>query len=278
MKTEIQKSVSRLIRRRFRESIMSDFGEGILANTKNGVFVVEAGDFSVGRKLLESGEYCFDEIQWLAGMLDPFKSSVVVVGSHIGSVLVPLSKHCKKVVAFEADVKNYTLLSYNLALNHCENVNAHNLAVGEKNGIVKIKRNLINTGNTSIATAEKKIENTYSEAEMVTLDDVIELNTIDLMIMDIEGYEPQALVGASEVLEKTSMLYIEFAPEQLADFDNDPLAEIELLFSKFSFAYAFAYTGKVQSYDQTSCVQWLKQNMDRRGFLCNLLFTKERLE
>lgn len=276
MKTEIQKSVSRLIRRRFRESILSDFGEGILTNTKNGLFVVEAGDFSVGRKLLESGEYCFEEIQWLAGMLDPLKSSVIVVGSHIGSILVPLSKHCKNVISFEADVKNHTLLCYNLTLNHCMNVETHNLAIGEKKGIVKIKRNLINTGNTSIATAEKKIENRYSEAEMVTLDDVIALNAIDLMIMDVEGYEPQALAGASEVLDKTSMLYIEFAPEQLADFDNDPLAEIEMLFSKFSFAYT--YTDKVKSYDKTSCVEWLKQNMDRRGFLCNLLFTKETLE
>lgn len=111
---------------------------------------------------------------------------------------------------------------------------------------------------------------------MVTLDGVIELGSIDLMIMDIEGYEPQALTGASEVLDKTSMLYIEFAPEQLAEFDNDPLDEVSLLFSKFNHAYL--YGEKIKYFDHASCVDWLNQNMSRRGFLCNLLFTKDKLE
>lgn len=264
-----------MLRRQFRESILSGFGEGILANTKNGLLIVEAGDFTVGRKLLNKGEYDYAEIQWLRNYLKSESSNVIVVGSHIGSVLIPISKHCKNVIAFEADVKNYTLLTYNLTLNQCDNVTAYNKAVGEKNGRIRIERNLINTGNTSVATSAHKMGSQYSDIEMVTLDDAIDLATVDLMIMDIEGYEPQALLGASEVLDKTSMLYIEIAPMHLANFHNDPLDEMKLLFSKFKHAYL--YGDKIQYFDYEACIAWLNQNMNRPGFLVNLLFSKEKL-
>ena len=213
MKTRIHKKLGRLLRRKFRESVLSIYGEGVMAKTKNGLLVVEAGDFAVGRELLDKGEYDFSAIQWLIKNLDTPDANVVVVGSHVGAVLIPVSKHCKSLIAFEADIKNYSLLSHNLALNHCENVTAYNKEIGEKNGSITIKRNLINTGNTSVSKNTGASGSLYSKIEMVTLDGTIDLEKIDLIIMDIEGYEPQALAGASKVLDKTSMLYIEFAPE-----------------------------------------------------------------
>lgn len=105
MKTRLHKKLGRLLRRKFRESVLSDFGEGVLAKTKNGLLVVEAGDFAVGRKLLDRGEYDYAEILWLKKYLKSEDANLVVVGSHIGAVLIPISKQCKSVIAFEADVK-----------------------------------------------------------------------------------------------------------------------------------------------------------------------------
>jgi FkbM family methyltransferase len=269
----LDQKLGRLFRRRFREAILSRFGEGILANTKNGLLVVEAGDYSVGRRLLRKGEYDWPQIQWLIKNLKSESSNVVVAGTHIGSLVVPISKHCKKLMAFEADVKNYKLLTLNLALNQSSNVIAHNKAVGEKIGSTTMARNLLNTGNTAIVTTHNELGHEYAEIEMLTLDSVEEFSTIDLIIMDLEGYEPQALSGAVDVLEKTSMLYIEFIPKHLRNFNNAPLDEIAMLFSIFRHAYF--YGEKIQYFDFESFSDLLRQRPD---FGCDLLFTKEKLE
>ncbi len=275
MKTRWHKQVSRNIRRRLRESLLGKHGIALLADTKNGLLTVDASDFNVGRQLLNKGEYDWAEVQWLAGLLNQKEANIVVVGSHIGALVVPLSEHCRRILAFEADAANYRLLQCNLVLNDCQNVRALNQAAGEAHRKVHISRNPVNTGNSAVSQRGHGTQ----ETQMVCLDDAVDFDSVQLMIMDIEGYELHALQGATQVLKKTEMLYIEYAPQQLSEFGSSRQDIIELLFSEYSHMHVFS-SGEVQEFGRERGIAWLEElhrKKNGKGYLRNLLFARKRL-
>jgi len=86
------KRVSRQLRARWRTKSLGRHGIAIVAETKNGLLAVPAGDFNVSRSLLMSGEYDWPQITWLNGLLGA-ASRVVFAGAHIGAVLIPIVRH-----------------------------------------------------------------------------------------------------------------------------------------------------------------------------------------
>lgn len=266
--------ISRLLRRRQREKLLERHGVGVVADTRNGMLIVEAGDFSVGRHLLRHGEYDWSEIQWLKRQLDPERANVLVVGSHVGALVVPLSRCCRNMIAFEADRTNFRLLELNVRLNACGNVALRNQAVGESNRYVSMQRNLVNTGNTSVSC-----KNESGDTQMVRLDDCLDMQPVDLMVMDIEGYEPQALEGAEQVLQHTKMLYVELAPTNLEAFGNSTRDLLDLAYKYFPCMYDSA-SGEEKMYTKEQAIEWICQldaaHQDK-GYMRNLLFTREPL-
>ncbi len=274
MKMRWHKKISRKLRQRWRNKVLANHGVAVLANTRNGVLAVEAGDFNVGRQLLEKGEYDWQEIVWLRRLLKPESSNVLVVGTHIGALVVPIAKSCRQMRVYEADSKNYTFLQYNLLLNRCDNVEAENKAVGDAEQTVSILRNDLNTGNTAVSQSH----NTTEQVQMVRLDDVVRFDYIDLIIMDIEGYELHAIKGADQLLERTENLYIEYAPQQLKFFGSRPGDLIAMLFAKFEYM-SVCENGDTTTYRESDGMAWLDR-LDRqygqRGYLRNLLFSKQQ--
>tara|TARA_B100000886_G_C20403950_1_gene483840 strand:+ start:1389 stop:1712 length:324 start_codon:yes stop_codon:yes gene_type:complete len=63
----------------------------ITVDTKNGVFAVDVTDLEVGAKLRTKGEYGIDEIERLSSLINA-KSSILVVGAHIGALCYTISK------------------------------------------------------------------------------------------------------------------------------------------------------------------------------------------
>ena len=108
MRIAWRKRISRTIRGRLLARVLSKHGEGIVANTKNGLLVVDPRDFAVCRSLLEHGSYDWAELQWLSRILSDC-SRVVFVGAHIGSLLVPiaLKSGSGEIVAFEPSPRNH---------------------------------------------------------------------------------------------------------------------------------------------------------------------------
>ncbi len=274
MKMRWHKKFSRTLRQRWRNKVLANYGVAVLADTRNGILAVEAGDFNVGRQLLEKGEYDWEEILWLRSLLKPESSNVLVVGTHVGALVVPIAKSCRQVQAYEADSKNYTFLQYNLSLNKCDNVEAENKAVGDSEKIVSIQRNDLNTGNTAVSQSRNATE----QVQMVRLDDVVRFDCIDLIIMDIEGYELHAIKGAEQLLERTENLYIEYAPQQLKSFGSNPGDLIAMLFAKFDYM-SVSENGDTMTCRKSDGMAWLDQ-LDRqygqKGYLRNLLFSKQQ--
>jgi len=272
MKMRLHKKVGRMLRQKIRNTILSKHGVGVLANTWNGLLLVEAGDFAVGRQLLDNGNYDKSDVEWLLECIGHQADSIVIVGSHIGSLLVPLSRASKKIIGFEPDAMNFKLLSKNILLNEIHNAEVINVAVGREQGVVAIVRNNLNTGNTSISMS---CDNASEQVEIVTLDNSLNGAPIDLMVMDIEGHEKHALEGGSKTIELTEKLYVEFAPEQLMEHGTDPKSLLQLLSRSFPLLYLLEDRVVCKKSD-VGCHD-IERSMGSRGFLKNLLFTKSEL-
>ena len=219
-----RKRISRAIRGRFRTSVLSNHGIGIAASTKNGLLDVDPGDFNVSRSLLHSGSYDWPDVCLLSRLVDQ-QSRLVFVGAHIGGLLIPIALRsgARNIVAFEPSPQNHKLLKINLSLNGLTHGVVHHAAAGDRAGQIRFTQNKINSGNSRIA------ESGEIAVQVTTLDEALapDQTAIDLMVMDVEGFEVHAIRGGLATLARTRYFYVEYAPEQLAEQKSSPAEFIE---------------------------------------------------
>ncbi len=271
MRNPIIKRLSRKLRGRWRARTLASHGIAIVAQTKNGLLAVQPGDFNVSRELLSRGEYDWLPITWLTKLVNA-DSRLVFAGAHIGAVLIPIAaaSGAREILAFEPSPRNFRLLNMNLCLNKLDAVVARNIAVGQQPGKLPFTENSINTGNSRIAETTGEIL-----VEVDTLDRCVpaEWQTIDLMVMDIEGSEVAAMRGGSEALARTRYLYVEFAPWQLREQRSSCAEFLELASRHFESAYLLG--PPVSFFGPGQFASYLERMQDRDGFLTNVLLTRD---
>ena len=148
---------------------------------------------------------------------------IIEVGANIGyySLLeASIIGDRGKVFAIEPVVENYDLLKSNIKLNNSGNIIPYNFAISDKAGkgdffltdesnwgsMVDPESDFISPSMT------KKLQKRHNEkitVETKTLDDFIEdegIDEVNLIRMDIEGYEIQALNGMKKTLESSRNL------------------------------------------------------------------------
>jgi len=271
MKVPPLKRLSRQLRGRWRHQILAEHGVAVVADTKNGLLAVQPGDFNVSRALLRHGEYDWPQIELLAGLVGE-SSRLIFAGSHIGALLVPIVRaaRTRAVLAYEPSPRNCRLLKMNLALNDIDGVVVSNSALGQHPGTIRFTENQINSGNSRVSVAGGEIE-----VPVDTLDRTVpaDWDSIDLIVMDIEGSEVKAMRGGGAVLAKTRRLYVEFAPEQLEE-QGSSSEEFVALAGKF-FKSAYVIDGSMKFMLAGDFSTELLPHSARRGFLLNLLFTQD---
>lgn len=203
--------------RKIRKSLGTNI-RAIITQSSNGLFAVDPEDLEVGEKLRKGG-FGLDEIKRIKSLISD-DSRVLIVGSHIGSLVIPISRHCKEVVAIEANPKTYELLSLNLRLNNIENVVSHNIAASEKTEIITFFLNTVNSGGSKRAPKQSHFMYEYDSPERVeiqahALDTHLSNHAFDLVLMDIEGSEFFALKGMPKILQECKSLIVEFLPHHL---------------------------------------------------------------
>ena len=149
------------------------------------------------------------------------------VGSHIGTIALPVSKKIDKVSCIEAYPETYNHLNENIKFNNLTNVKSYNFAVGnseediyfmscdqicpiEKKDRLKnnsggmhiFTQNDIDENRRSSCLTDKKIKN-----KMCRLDNV-EIDNFDIMLVDIEGCEYDFLLGSKEKIMKNKPIII----------------------------------------------------------------------
>jgi FkbM family methyltransferase len=214
----LKRSLKSSVRGRFFRSYGAH-ARAILAQAKSGYFLVSPEDAHVGKQLLRSGEYNPQERDTLLSLVDG-TSSVLVVGAHIGALVVPLAQKAREVVAVEANPHTFELLKLNLQLNHCSNVSAIQLAASDSAEALQFLLSRENSGGSKRMPKIMDKRFTYDRPEVATvpaapLDEVFVGRSFDVILMDIEGSEYFALRGMPRLLQSAQALLVEFRPEHL---------------------------------------------------------------
>ena len=143
--------------------------------------------FTQNKCLLKFLEYCKTQHK-------KFKT-VIDVGAWCGTWSKAIEPFAKRVIAFEPDRVHFTCLERNCTIN-CTPMN---MAVGSSNKNVSLTKDNF--------TQAKRVEE-EGNITMVTVDSY-EYTDIDLIKIDVEGYEMEVLKGAKNTLANTQYLMVE---------------------------------------------------------------------
>ena len=217
----------RTLKSKKRKKIFGPNAKGIIYDSKNGYMALPISDITIGKNLGFKGHWNFNEIQKLLKQTTQ-DDVIYFIGTHVGTLLVPIAKKVKTVVGFEANEDTFWFIKANLCLNKISNATIFNKAVGDGAKKVTFYKNTVNTGGSKIKPIKDSILYNYDnpkqvEVDMVALDPFISEQSLTPpsgIIMDIEGAEYFALKGMQATLAKVRFLYVEFVPHHLQNVSN----------------------------------------------------------
>ena len=172
---------------------------------------------------------------------------IVQVGAHTGNEIEQLSLLTNNIVLFEPQKNVYAVLCENIK--KYSNIIAENLALGsEKKYNIKMYKEYSNSGMSS-SILEPHIHKT--QYPWITFDGVeyVSMTTLDeyfidkkinfnVLIMDVQGYELQVLLGAKENLKKIDYVYCEINRAELYK-DCAKVEELDNFLSEYGFKRTF---------------------------------------
>ena len=200
----------------------------VMVNTDHGAMIVSHldycetpdGSFGIGYKLFEYGAYDPFEVETGIKILDDqrkkFGDGVVVVdgGANIGVMTVAWSRHMRdwgRVIAVEAQERIFYALAGNITLANAFNAIPIHAALGAQSGIIQMPVpdyfSPCSLGSLSLCLKPGDLGDTGQVMEtkcpvrVMSIDDM-GLERLDLLKLDIEGMEEDALVGAKRTIER----------------------------------------------------------------------------
>lgn len=146
------------------------------------------------------------------------KGDVVIdIGANIGTITIVSAikvGNTGKVYSVEAHPRIFQYLTGNIKQNNLTNVKLFNFAVGDKTGTVTFS-NIASDGQNKIIDDNKN----GSSVSLIKIDDMnIKESTIDLLKIDVEGYEKFAFLGSENTLKKTNCVYFEAVPKHYKNY------------------------------------------------------------
>ena len=181
------------------------------------------------------GEYEKAETDYLYHVLKP-GDTFIDIGANIGLFSLNASKivgNSGKVYSFEAFKPNYIQFKKHIAQNKIQNIKAENKAVSNDSTPIEIRYN-DSQNNIGMASAFLEEFTITEKVEAVTLDQYLSENSlekVDLIKIDIEGGEYNALLGMAETLAKYKpQIIIEMNSETLAKSNGSEKQLLNLLY------------------------------------------------
>ncbi len=159
---------------------------------------------------------------------------IIDAGACLGDSALILSEYTdKNVYAFEPLLNNYNLLLKTIELNNRKNIIPVNLGLSDKESRAYMTYSSENIGGAGICQ-----EATANEVSIVTLDDYVENNDINVGLIkaDIEGFEQNMLKGARKTIEKFKPVLLICIYHNPDDFFN-----IKPLIESWNLGYKFRY-------------------------------------
>ena len=134
------------------------------------------------------------------------KQTVLQAGGNCGIYTREYAQHYENVYTFEPDATNMNCLVLNTS--DCNNIIKFQACMGESQGMTAIQNPLeiMDIGSIHVKTPKELHENmlvveSKANIPILTIDDIA-FSTLDLIHLDIEGYELFALKGGSNTIKK----------------------------------------------------------------------------
>lgn len=160
-------------------------------------------------KLIQNGSFS-ENLQRLIIDITRPDDVLVDVGANIGLIALPVSFSLAKVICFEPIPETCDYLKRSIQYNHINNIEVYNWALGDEpdkvigmkfmgsdtrekdSGHSVITENIYNLDNSIIPDFQVKM----------TMLDSFDFEKVDIIKIDVEGYEPFVLNGAVKTIEK----------------------------------------------------------------------------
>ena len=199
----------------------------VLVSAAGGSMIVARNDYTargddyelgVGAQLLRFGIYDPGGLNGLVSLVTEARArngdGVVVIdgGANVGGYLVPLAR-CMAgwgtVLGFEPQERLFYALCGNIALNNCDNASAYRAALGRKDALIEFPvpdyhRAGHFSGVNALGQADIGQVMTKTRKTPVKMIDSLELARLDVLKLDLEGMEIEALEGARETIAHCS--------------------------------------------------------------------------
>jgi FkbM family methyltransferase len=221
--------------------VLTSTNHGAMLVNRNDYHLTEGGGYGVGYQLLSKSSFDQSEVDFALQLLNTrrevYGDGVVAIdcGANIGVHTIEWAQYMHSwgnVIAIEAQERIFYALAGNIIINNCSNARAIWAALGSEEGFIKVPQPNYNipasfgsleirkNNETEYIGQDIDYKDTAIRTRMTSIDSM-HLNRIDLMKIDIEGMEMEALIGASESIEKFKpQLIIEKIKSNESDLTN----------------------------------------------------------
>lgn len=171
------------------------------------------------------GTYQFNKLKIAVELCGKERRGVAVdVGAHVGTWSRCLAKMFDTVVSFEPLTKNYECLLKNVE-DH-KNVVTYQKGLADKEGVLTFNPINGNTGNGCVCEPGAP---GCEDIEVITLDD-LSYASLDLLKIDVEGYEMPVLIGATQtILRCKPVIVLEQKPGNAEKYGLGQFTALEYL-------------------------------------------------
>jgi FkbM family methyltransferase len=201
------------------DQLKANLSNGIVWLTNEDIAIYTTADNYIEWTILSTGTY-EDEISKLIKISVKPGDIALDIGANIGLQSIRMSQCAGpegKVYAFEPLGYLQEKLNKNIKLNKADNVKLFPFALSnaESEADFKINKNNWNQGTFSIGSSNQGTDSQHVIIKVADeIPEIKDLNRLDLVKIDVEGFEYQVLLGLEKALEK-------YKPRIIFEYDNN---------------------------------------------------------
>lgn len=221
----------------------------ITIRTNIGRLTIFAHDNAIGWRLFFTRDYEPNLISAVSALLlsfpdwAPNQGTILDIGANIGMTSIRLvgSGLFRNAIAVEPEPQSFSVLVHNVAQNALDDkIVCINYALSDNPGAVTLKINPLDRGFTHVLPAsERTVPNTVQSqivsVQGLTLDQMLNnlptsvADSINLIWIDVEGFETRVFTGGSRFLSKPVPTVAEFFPSAMSQVGISPCEYIETI-------------------------------------------------